>query len=649
MRRLFVGFGAALLTAAPVPAEAFGLRTHLWMAQTIHADVADDCRVTLREGRNFALEAATCSAIRDHKGEFLAGAIGPDAFPDMAMGQTVIHPGLEHKRGWATADWLQHLLTKAQTPPEIAFSTGFLLHAAGDIFAHSYVNNYAGDVFVLADERLVEQRHTLLEKYIDARLPAFPMGQSGSAMLSVPASFAADQLIFDPEAGKQNAKQSTAFHLVALREARDFAGRRRLPAEQAESWAQQQFNEAVRLFWAADAAAQEDPANGAKQSALARARKKYNRAYHELRSAKEVAAFTREWERSLTELGRHYIRASLLTARAIIDGPAPVAQPGQDGSIPLPADDNPLRHYRSWFACFSPILRGEPVAIGEARCEVMTALGTESSFAQLRNRSLLTPGAASLYNAYQAWRRQISRDIARAVLDLGAGRGWVTMALIRGLTSTDPVTVEALDQAYRQSVSNKDLLVFGAREGEPGVSALINEDLGLTGGRRTLDPEGFKALDYAIVLGKLALLDRTGVREVAAAYGGDPARVRMNGNAGRYSILIDTARSIDGSHQWQEFAWPFARSTAEPQPETAAERRFGYGPANPEPRPGFSLHADRQLRGTVFTELFPRPFEGAILRHPRYARGAYDYGACPGDPLRPPAPDNAGNKCDYDN
>ena len=54
----------------------------------------------------------------------------------------------------------------------LAFATGYLVHAGSDTFAHSYVNSYAGDIFVLTDERAAKLRRNLLEKYIDARLPA---------------------------------------------------------------------------------------------------------------------------------------------------------------------------------------------------------------------------------------------------------------------------------------------------------------------------------------------------------------------------------------------------------------------------------------------------------------------------------------------
>ena len=37
---------------------------------------------------------------------------------------------------------------KGRTPsPELAFAYGYMLHAAMDTWAHSYVNAYSGDIF----------------------------------------------------------------------------------------------------------------------------------------------------------------------------------------------------------------------------------------------------------------------------------------------------------------------------------------------------------------------------------------------------------------------------------------------------------------------------------------------------------------------
>jgi hypothetical protein len=202
---------APMLACSP-PALAFGLKTHLWIAQQIRADVADDCRVALA-GTAYAVDPDTCASLRDHPDAFYAGIVGPDAYPDLVTGQTTTHPGLDG--GWQTADFMSHVLHGARPGPELAFATGYLLHGAADAMAHSYVNHYAGDIFVLGDERAVELRHVLIEKFIDARLPAYQR-----VAIVAPDTFVRDRLVHDPDASREYLRSGYAAHLAAMADVR---------------------------------------------------------------------------------------------------------------------------------------------------------------------------------------------------------------------------------------------------------------------------------------------------------------------------------------------------------------------------------------------------------------------------------------------
>src|SRR5205085_4249647 len=120
--------------------------------------------------------------------------------------------------------------------------------------------------------------------------------------------------------------------------------------------------------------------------------------------------------------------------------------------------------------------------------------------------------------------------------------------------------------------------------------------------RTTLDPARFAALDDALTLARLALLDQQGVRAVTTRFGGNPAEPRM-GTQRRYSVLLDSVRSLDGSHQWRGTSMPFPRRQVwrtAPVPAASAGYAFGAasGPA------GFPLYQSAALRRTVFTALF---------------------------------------------
>lgn len=234
----------ALTVALAVPgaAHAFKIDTHLWIGQQVINDLEDDGNITVKlKGQPVTLPvpAAVRTAILANRQAFLLGNIGPDSFPDVVIGQTVVHPGLDD--GWKTNDWLNFLMKKSEgSPVGTAFAYGYLGHAASDVFAHTYVNQYAGDVFDLSDETLVEQRHVALESFIGRRNP--PLLNAAGQSLGTPyayvqpnaalSAFVREQLIFDPEASAQYAKTPFARHLRAYRAYRNAIDE----ASQSEIW-----------------------------------------------------------------------------------------------------------------------------------------------------------------------------------------------------------------------------------------------------------------------------------------------------------------------------------------------------------------------------------------------------------------------------
>lgn len=184
MRRfVMLGIASAVTLFSPGPAEAFKVDTHVWLADLIIKDLRagadgkieiaaagprDEIVARLPFGR-YPIPPRVRTAILNHPEAFRMGAVGPDALPGIIEGQMVIHPG---EGAWGTGEWLDHILRTASTEEEVAFAYGMLAHAAADIWAHSYVNHYAGDVFELRNgEATVESRHILLESYISSKIP----------------------------------------------------------------------------------------------------------------------------------------------------------------------------------------------------------------------------------------------------------------------------------------------------------------------------------------------------------------------------------------------------------------------------------------------------------------------------------------------
>lgn len=164
------------------PTFAYKVETHVWIAQELINEIersygstsAQSGSVTINvkgKATPVMLDPEVAHAILTNKAQFRLGSIGPDAFPGIFEGQMTIHPGGTQKQ-WGTGDWLMHAVRNASTPSNLAFAYGMLVHAASDVFAHTYVNQYAGDVYWLTDGEVdVEVRHFLLEGYIADRLP----------------------------------------------------------------------------------------------------------------------------------------------------------------------------------------------------------------------------------------------------------------------------------------------------------------------------------------------------------------------------------------------------------------------------------------------------------------------------------------------
>ncbi|HSH80291.1 MAG TPA: hypothetical protein VLA19_17330 [Herpetosiphonaceae bacterium] len=161
----------------PQPADAWKPYTHNYTGDKAYQDVTDNGKVTIN-GREYAVDPAVVAALANHRPFYNAGVVGPDGFPDLTYGQSVIHPE-------GTGDWLRHVYNKAweaQGDPSytateksqiLAFAYGYLTHAAGDMWAHTLVNDFAREVFPAVGEILtdledaeVALRHIIVEGYI---------------------------------------------------------------------------------------------------------------------------------------------------------------------------------------------------------------------------------------------------------------------------------------------------------------------------------------------------------------------------------------------------------------------------------------------------------------------------------------------------
>lgn len=170
--------GAAMLLAfiAPPDANAFKVDTHVWIAQEIIDDIQDG-KLSIN-GYEVPVNSLTKRIILENQDVFRAGSIGPDAAPDVLIGQMLIHPGKEGGGVKNTNEWIRYFEDISGNNEERAFAKGMWIHAAADVISHTYVNMYSGDVFELGahlarnhPDLEPDRRHFLLESYIGKYTP----------------------------------------------------------------------------------------------------------------------------------------------------------------------------------------------------------------------------------------------------------------------------------------------------------------------------------------------------------------------------------------------------------------------------------------------------------------------------------------------
>ncbi|MEZ4570122.1 MAG: zinc dependent phospholipase C family protein [Thermomicrobiales bacterium] len=187
-QRKFVVPFTVLIVLLPLlqamPALAFKPYTHNFTGDQAWLDVTSDGKVTI-EGRDYAVDSRVVTALQNYRSYYNAGVVGPDGFPDLTYGQSIIHPE-------NTGQWLSYIYTEAwkaqsdsyYTAAEkqqiLAFTYGYLTHAAGDMWAHTLVNQFATGVFPAVSEVLTDVdkaeiaiRHIILEGYIGDATPGF--------------------------------------------------------------------------------------------------------------------------------------------------------------------------------------------------------------------------------------------------------------------------------------------------------------------------------------------------------------------------------------------------------------------------------------------------------------------------------------------
>lgn len=201
-------------------------RGHIYMADLLYRELNPDLyggpentgrTVKLRtdpdatgksEWMEFQVPEQIYDAIRYNRGCFLAGAVGPDFFPDMITGQMRVHPQNSGK-------WLEMMFEQLRMLPPysqefrkaLAFYMGWMMHCCGDMYSHQFVNLYAYGWFpslgeMAEDAKAIMQSAGLkaIMEYIGAHLERNEL----EALLANPSAARLMELLMnDPNAVKE--------------------------------------------------------------------------------------------------------------------------------------------------------------------------------------------------------------------------------------------------------------------------------------------------------------------------------------------------------------------------------------------------------------------------------------------------------------
>lgn len=181
---LTMAFISFFYIAAPSTAYAFKPTTHIYSANEVLKSIKQEGDRYFFELDSilYEIDPRVASAIKQYPDYFRGGAIGPDGFPDIMFGQSIIHPDnrcntpnapppltcdMSNSGRTFTREWMSYIFEKgwetylaqcnnsnlyspcgnAEANQVLAFTYGFLLHGVGDIWSHTFVNHYARGVF----------------------------------------------------------------------------------------------------------------------------------------------------------------------------------------------------------------------------------------------------------------------------------------------------------------------------------------------------------------------------------------------------------------------------------------------------------------------------------------------------------------------
>lgn len=636
----------ALIVFQPVVVLSFKPVTHVWVAQQVLNDLGRYNGKVEINGKFYDVPKEVADSLMESPGEYRLGHIGPDVFPDVLVGQMTTHPGVKggHHASW----WLESMLRAGSRNSDLrAFSYGFLGHAAGDIFAHTYVNTYSGDVWELKGEKTNEKRHFAIESFIEKYTPPLKDHREQSIgspedYLKVPFSEVKNSLILDSEIqGQYLDRDAYALHLVYMKKFRgmveDFSqlAKKLLPLYRNQI--DRRTEERSALIGRAkllDPAITEARNNVKAAQLVVDNRKQQTAAGDDGRPENKSKAagenelllaldslstierkkhvFTKKIDQLDTRISAYNVslRENVNPLINLLDGWVgsinramdEYIKMGREVAIELSKENGkPLAPMRKWYDCWRhtfmlPIPEWTSEAICEAKSffrdigQIISNLRKDIREALGRWAWLLDP-VGKLEDLARERLLPVIKEIALKMSDVF---GEETKAFLEILV--DGVTERKLDELFSNDDSGQKRLIIR------DISERLRSDMHLDD-KTSFNPTRFNAAYNAVVLSKMTLLAPDQLNKLAQDFGIQGRD--LFSPTGRYNILAGAVRSIDGNHQWNKHAPPYLRQTGFPDKRSNAERTYGY-------EGGFILWADIEARKKIFRKVFKGPIAPSL-------------------------------------
>ena len=205
----------------------FKPQTHIEAANDAVSQISSSTVVLGKSLREYPVIDEVADAIRLFPDAYRAGVVGPDGYPDILIGQSRIHPDSKCNAGSLSDDacvegvdksftheWFEYIyesgwqyyrdnINSSSTVKQnnakkaLAFVYGYITHGAGDIWAHTMVNEKALGIFPSFTEFYIEERRNIARRHlaIEGYIANHTAGNPSTRSLDAPLDFVTEYLV----------------------------------------------------------------------------------------------------------------------------------------------------------------------------------------------------------------------------------------------------------------------------------------------------------------------------------------------------------------------------------------------------------------------------------------------------------------------